>query len=569
MSCDGHGKSHISVGPSGGQNGARWDDGVFCTVRQVVINHGAAIDSIQIEYDKRGCSVWSNKHGGSGGTNTDKVKMDYPDEFLISISGHYGSVVECGPVLVRSLTIESNRKRYGPFGFQQGAQFSFPITGGKVVGFHGRSSCYLDSIGVYLKPLLQRNPSINVTSSQNYVSNGVTEKTKCYDTVLGVREEADNIFAPSKVTGQAYGNQVFGEVEIKDKMVFAAQTGKGSSNNKRAVSHGPWGGNGGMLFDDGVYTGVREIYVTRYGGITSIKACYDLNGQAIWGNKNGGSGGIRLDKMTLDYPSEVLTHITGYYGSTIFRGPTVVKSLTFHTNKRRYGPFGEEQGISFSSGSKDGVIAGFHGRKGWFIDGIGVHVLEGRASLSRPSSDTFNMNDLRICEGVPWVVKGPAPCGPGPWGGDGGKHWDDGVFSGVRKIILTKGEAIFSLQIEYDRNGQSNWSVKHGGSSDGSSHIIKFEYPHEVLTHLSGYYGSLPGDGCTKVIKSLTFYSNRGKYGPYGEETGTFFASSKTDGKMVGFHGRSGCYLDAIGVHMQNWNGERGPIKMMLNKIFT
>lgn len=65
----------------------------------------------------------------------------------------------------------------------------------------------------------------------------------------------------------------------------------------KAVSHGPWGGNGGMLFDDGVYTGVREIHLTRYGGVVSIRVCYDLNGQAIWGNKNGGSGGIRLDKV--------------------------------------------------------------------------------------------------------------------------------------------------------------------------------------------------------------------------------------------------------------------------------
>ena len=46
---------------------------MYTAVRQMVIVHGAAIDSIQIEYDLKGHSVWSEKHGGNGGTKTDKV----------------------------------------------------------------------------------------------------------------------------------------------------------------------------------------------------------------------------------------------------------------------------------------------------------------------------------------------------------------------------------------------------------------------------------------------------------------------------------------------------------------
>lgn len=542
MSCDGYEKNHFAVGPWGGQNGARWDDGVHCTVRQLLVTHGAGIDSIQIEYDQRGSPVWSDKHGGSGGFQTEKIKLDYPDEFLTSISGTYGSVILYGPVLVRSLTFESNRKRYGPFGIEIGSPFSLPINGGKVVGFHGRSSWYLDSIGVYLRPLLQRSLSNNVTSSQHYVNNAISEKPKGYDIYLSV------------TNGKVYSNQVYSQFDSNDKMVVTAQ------NTKSVVSYGPWGGPAGLLFDDGVYTGVREIHLTRSGGVVSIRVCYDLNGQAVWGIKNGGSGGIRLDKVTLDYPFEVLTHITGYYGSTILRGPTVVKSLTFHTNKRKYGPFGDEQGISFSSASSDGIIVGFHGKKGWFVDSIGVHVLQGKPSKPTPSN-SFNM---RISEVVP-----PTPFGPRLWGGDGGKPWNDGIFSGVRKIFLTNMEIICSIQIEYDRNGQSIWSVKHGGSSEGTPHMIKFNYPHEVLNCVSGYYGSIAGDESTRVVKSLTFYSNRGKYGPYGEEMGTFFTSNKTDAKIVGFHGRSGSCIDAIGVHTQHWVDDSGPFKMMLNKIFT
>ena len=70
-----------------------------------------------------------------------------------------------------------------------------------------------------------------------------------------------------------------------------------NSNTKQAVSYGPWGGNGGIIFDDGAYTGVREVLLTSQGAIVSIQICYDLNGKATWGRKNGGSGGQRLDKV--------------------------------------------------------------------------------------------------------------------------------------------------------------------------------------------------------------------------------------------------------------------------------
>lgn len=115
---------------------------------------------------------------------------------------------------------------------------------------------------------------------------------------------------------------------------------------------------------------------------------------------------------------------------------------------------------------------------------------------------------------------------------------------------------------------------------------IKFEYPYEVLTSVCGYHGPVTGNDQGKggVIRSLTFYTNKAKYGPYGEETGTSFASSKAEGKIVGFHGRSGCYLNAIGVHFRPWPmdrdmarqglqqgiGERGgPVKMIINRFFA
>jgi hypothetical protein len=48
---------------------------MYSGVRQLVIVHGTGIDSVQIEYDKKGSSIWSEKHGGSGGNKTDKVMV--------------------------------------------------------------------------------------------------------------------------------------------------------------------------------------------------------------------------------------------------------------------------------------------------------------------------------------------------------------------------------------------------------------------------------------------------------------------------------------------------------------
>ena len=86
-----------------------------------------------------------------------QVKLDFPDEVLVSVSGHYGSV--CGtPVIIRSLTFQSNSSKYGPFGTEDGTPFSLPVSSGKIIGFHGRSGSYLNSIGFYLKQVHFPNP---------------------------------------------------------------------------------------------------------------------------------------------------------------------------------------------------------------------------------------------------------------------------------------------------------------------------------------------------------------------------------------------------------------------------
>lgn len=564
---------------------------MYSTIGQIVITHGAAIDSIRIEYDLKGSSVWSETHGSTdGGSETDKVKLDFPDEILLSVSGHYGSV--CGtPVIIRSLTFQSNRSKYGPFGTEDGTPFSLPVSSGKIIGFHGRSGSYLNSIGFYLKQLHVPNPSNSpaLPESQRlpsaYNRNGYSfaEDGTGHDMVLAVRDRDDGYTVyTSNYPKQQYTNPSpdYNDGALRNKMVsFPSSYGeKGVAAMNSPVTYGPWGGSGGTIFDDGVYTGVWQINLTRAVGISSMKVLYDRNGQAVWGNKHGFSGGVSPDKIVFDFPSEVLTHITGYYGSTMIMGPTGIRSLTFHTNRRRYGPYGDEYGTYFSTSFTNGRIVGFHGREGWYIDGIGVHVQEGKVAPQRVSSrpvaaispslryDMLAQAQSEMDDEVAYgMVKEPVPMGPGPWGGEGGRPWDDGVYTGVKQIYVMRGAFIGSIQIEYDRGDQSIWSARHGNSGH-ITHRIKLDYPHEVLTCIYGYYNTNRGEG-PRVLRSITFKSNRGKYGPFGEEVGAYFSSATTEGKVVGFHGRSGQHLDAIGVHMQHWLGDRSPApKYVLSK---
>lgn len=144
------GRKTIKVGPWGGHGGTSWDDGSFNGVREITIVYDRCIDSIRITYDKNGKPVLSEKHGGTGGHRTSNIKLRYPEEFLTSVSGYYGSVVHSGTPVIRSLTFKSNRRTFGPFGIEEGTSFSFPMDGGLIVGFRGRSGWHLDSIGFYL-----------------------------------------------------------------------------------------------------------------------------------------------------------------------------------------------------------------------------------------------------------------------------------------------------------------------------------------------------------------------------------------------------------------------------------
>ncbi|KAA8537086.1 hypothetical protein F0562_029564 [Nyssa sinensis] len=578
-----------SVGPFGGKGGAAWDDGIHSTVRQLIIYKGSVVDSIQIEYDDNGQSKWSPKHGESDAGERNVVKLEYPDEFLISISG-YCTDDDSHRTVVRSLTIQSNRNQYGPFGTEDGKYFSTQSNSGKITGLHGRCGLCLDSIGAYFNPDLsisigpfggsggnQWNDGVYTTIRQLIIHHGAVVES------IQIEYDKNGRFHWSDKHGESEGGQrnlvkldypdeflislsgyctedsdsavvrsltiqsnknIYGPYGIEEGKYFSTLTsgkiigfhGRSGlymdsigaifepfSKPCQSIAVGPFGGHGGDEWDDGIYTTVRQIVIYTGLVINSIQIEYDKNGRSKWSEKHGEiNGGVR-HPVTLDYPGEFLISISGYCNT--HSGSNVVQSLTFESNRRTYGHFGTKIGTYFKLPITGGKIVGFNGKSGYCLDSIGAHY--------EPILDPCSQ-----------------PISIGPFGGHGGGQWDDGIYSTVRQLVIFSGSFINSIQIHYDRKGRSEWSQKHGESSElRTINTVKLNYPGEFLISISGYYGQVSG---LVVVRSLTIESNKTTYGPFGVRDGNYFNIPPTSGKIIGFHGRSsGDYLHSIGAYIE------------------
>ncbi|ERN01268.1 hypothetical protein AMTR_s00002p00249120 [Amborella trichopoda] len=155
----------------------------------------------------------------------------------------------------------------------------------------------------------------------------------------------------------------------------------------------------------------------------------------------------------------------------------------------------------------------------------------------------------------------------GTWGGSGGRAWDDGVFTGIRQIIiyLSENGIIESIKTEYDLNGKYVWSDIHGGTSKCVAGVVKLEFPQEVITKISGQYSDIGICLPYPVVNSLCFETNK----RYGRAKGNDFSLSPSQGMVVGFHGSACGYLDAIGLHLSAINDAETSSETLKVKAFT
>ncbi|KAL7595301.1 inactive protein RESTRICTED TEV MOVEMENT 1-like [Lactuca sativa] len=91
-----------------------------------------------------------------------------------------------------------------------------------------------------------------------------------------------------------------------------------------------------------------------------------------------------------------------------------------------------------------------------------------------------------------------------------GTTWDEGGKTKIMQILISYGKhTVYSIQFVYAVNGKTLPSEIHGKPCGSKFDIVTFDDPEEYLTFLSGQYG-------IKKLNSITFGTNKTRYGPFG-----------------------------------------------------
>ncbi|KAK4774713.1 hypothetical protein SAY86_009648 [Trapa natans] len=624
--------SHIypfkKMGPFGrGGRGDAWDDGKHSNIKQITVKYGSAINAIICEYESPDSVT---RHGGNG-DEYHVIVLDYPDEYITAMCGYIADETQS---VVNSLTFQSNRRVWGPFGTEEGTYFSLPLNSGKIVGFYGRTDGeYLNSIGAHveiyssklypfksvglfdvgeeerwddgafavlkkieiiMKDSVVKTMKFDYETPEGVIqkrSHGADAKGKTHTIALdrdeyltafsGYYNDYDGCigsltFQSNKRTRGPYGittGKYFSSPMTGGKMVgfYGRSSGVGLisigahfepiSNLYPAKRIGPFGREVGNFWSDKNSNAVMQVRVlSDKAGIVRIYALYKRNEGLFWSSERAleESPQWKVDTVTLDYPNEHLTSISGYIRD--YSEPVIVQSLTFHSNKRSYGPFGKDgekkqKGSYFWYPSTGSKIVSFYGHCiPSYLSSIGVY-----------AEPIFH---LYPCVSV------------GPFGGQQGKPWDDGTFTDVREIYISYGSVITAFGVEYDNNGSpvrcpdhgndwlyvaSNssaeakeaagaWPAKRADSAAADAKLksvtITLDFPRERLVSISGYVGIKYGE---EVVRSLTVKTNLQTHPAYGSEKGERFQLPKEEncGRMIGFHGTSGRFLNSLGARLE------------------
>ncbi|KAL0796713.1 hypothetical protein Bca101_068090 [Brassica carinata] len=161
-------------------------------------------------------------------------------------------------------------------------------------------------------------------------------------------------------------------------------------------------------------------------------------------------------------------------------------------------------------------------------------------------------------------------------GGGMGNPFDDGIFDGVKRIIVGKSLLSVSyIKIEYYKDGDTQ-SGEHGQFTRRNKEFA-VDYPDEYITAVGGTH-QYDFKHQTTLIRSLFFKTSHGRtsatfghkkspmipsvvssaissaVSPVVSYETDFMFESKNGGKLLGFHGRAGSLLNAIGPHFFAFN---------------
>ena len=291
-----------------------------------------------------------------------------------------------------------------------------------------------------------------------------------------------------------------------------------------------FGGSGGSPFSaQDIPSGARiaDIRVSATDRIESVQMTYLLaDGRTVQGTRYGGSSGRqRIFRLDAD---EYITAISGRYD-------TYVYSLQIRTNKKISPLFGGTGGnnafqVDVPSGSQ---AVGFAGRSGDLVDAIGLtHTSADRRLGSRYGARPVGRANIVQSQQTPL------------YGGSGGSPFAaQDIPSGARiaEIRIYASDRIDAVQMVYDLPDGSTVEGQRYGGSGGRLRVFRLDSD-EYITGISGRYGT--------YVESLRIQTNKKTSPLYGGPGGarSFQTDVPSGSQAIGFIGRAGQYIDAIGL---------------------
>ncbi|XP_078167866.1 mannose/glucose-specific lectin-like [Carex rostrata] len=587
----------IKKGPCGSARGSVKEMDLTGIIRIVKISiyHSEVIDSLTVNFEHNGIKKCTDRWGGDGG-NLTEINLK-TDEYIKSVEGYFNNDYN-GHEVVMSLTLETNLDVYGPYGTERGQPFKLHGPRySQIIGFHVHCEKYINAVGVYVQSIggsiiekgrfmypnmqekemdptgitrivkiiiyhgtyiyslivdCEHNDTTRCTYrwGRNYTyNNEVNFETNEYITsvnghIHGVRHLESICFVSSlvlKTNLRVYGpygidqpgskpfefsvplgSQIIGfhgyrsDESLTTLNLVNALGVYVRQSNGTITKEGPFLGDGGIVkrMDPTCITRIVKIRIYHGYQINGLIVNFERNGTTqctgLWGKNEG-----TLDEINFK-TNEYIKSVKGNYGST-----SMLNSLVLVTNLDVYGPYGMGEGQSFEHTSQNGQIISFFAcvRMNHVID-LGVHIQ------------------------VPTISKSVL-CG-----GSGGSARDVDDVSAISRIWDVKiryDDTIHALSVGYVLNEYSYKETPLWGGETGK--LAKIDLRYEDIKSVRGYVGYF-GDIFT--VRSLQLITNYGRsYGPYGKEEGTPFELSAFDGRIIGFHGRSGEYLNGIGVYVK------------------
>jgi hypothetical protein len=129
-----------------------------------------------------------------------------------------------------------------------------------------------------------------------------------------------------------------------------------------------------------------------------------------------------------------------------------------------------------------------------------------------------------------------------PAGGSGGADFADDAIAPsakVREVHIRSGAYVDAIQIVHEVAGVTNPMPIHGGNG-GALHVFSLD-PDEYIIGIGGRWG--------KYVDSIYIQTNKQTSPLYGRNNteNTYYFQAPEGSEIVGFFGRAGALVDAIG----------------------